>query len=104
HPRTLVSNLEAVAPQAGHVQKNVRHPVVGNDETIALRDVEPLDDAAELNDARSFAADLAASAAVARETAGRPLRSNLVRRHDAPTPPLSPGASFVRFESWPLSR
>src|SRR5262249_17231560 len=104
YPRALISNLKAVAPQARHVQKNVGHPVVGNDEAIAFGDIEPLDGAAELDDARRFAADLAASAAFARETAGRPVRSHLVLRHDAPTPPLSPGASRVRFESWPLSR
>jgi hypothetical protein len=99
--RPLVGNLETVAPQAGHVQKNVGHPVVGDNETVTLGDIEPLDGAGELDDARSFGADVSAGAAAGRQTAARPFRSNSVRRHDAPTPPLSPGASCVRFESWP---
>jgi hypothetical protein len=37
--------LKAVAPQTGHVQKNIGHPVVGNDEAVALGDIEPFDDA-----------------------------------------------------------
>ena len=104
HARAFIGDLEAVAAQARHVQENVGHPVIGNDETVALGDVEPFDDAGELDDARRLVADLAARAAVDSQTAARPLRSNSVRRHDAPTPPLSPGASCVRFESWPLRR
>src|SRR5215471_17476996 len=102
--RALIGDLEAVAPQASHVQENVRHPVVGNDETVALGDIEPLDDAGEFDDARGFVADLGTDTAAARQSAARPFRSNSVRRHDAPTPPLSPGASCLRFESSPSSR
>src|SRR5262249_57289215 len=98
--RGLIGDLEAVAPQAGHVQENVGHPVVGNNEPVALGDVEPFDDAGEFDDARGLVADLATGAAAGRQTAARPLRSNSVRRHDAPPPPLSPRASSVRFASW----
>ena len=101
NPRALVGDLETVAPQTRDVQKNVGHPVVGNDEAISFGHIEPLDDAAQLDDASRLARDLATGGAVARQTAGRPLRSNSVRDHDAPTPPLSPGATCVRFESWP---
>jgi hypothetical protein len=104
HPRPFIGDLEAIAPQARHVQQNVGHPVIGNNEAIALGDVEPFDDAGELDDARGLVADLAARAAVDFQTAARPLGSNSVRRHDAPTPPLSPGASCARFESWRLRR
>src|SRR5262249_43511370 len=75
-----------------------------NDETVALGDIEPLDDAGEFDDARRLVADLGTDAAAARQSAARPFRSNSVRRHDAPTPPLSPGASCLRFESSPSSR
>src|SRR5262245_31056633 len=101
---TLVCDLESVAPQTGHVQEDVGHPVVGNDEAVTLGDVEPLDDAGELDDARGLVTDLATGAAGDTQTAAGPRRSNSVRGHDAPTPPLSPGASCARFESWPLSR
>jgi hypothetical protein len=86
------------------MQKNVGHAVVGNDEAIALGDIEPLDAARELDNARGFVADFAAGGAVRSQPAARPLRSHFVRRHDAPTPPLSPGASCVRFESFPSRR
>src|SRR4029453_6288444 len=71
-------------------------------EALALGDVEPLDDAGEFDDPRGLVTDLATGAAGDTQTAAGPLRSNSVRGHDAPTPPLSPGASCVRFESWPL--
>src|SRR5258707_15761619 len=78
------------------MQGEVGHPVVGNDGAEARGDVEPLDDAAELNDARSLAPDPATGAALNPQTAARPLRSNSIRRHDAPTPPLMSGAPKVR--------
>ena len=53
-----------VATQAGHVQEDVGHPIVGNDEAVALGDVEPLDDAGELDDAHGLIAHLTAQAAV----------------------------------------
>jgi hypothetical protein len=65
------------------VQEDVGHPVIGNDEAVSLGDVEPFDDAGELDDARRLVAEFAASAAVDFQTAARPLRSNSVRRHDA---------------------
>ena len=45
HARAFIGGLVSVAAQAGHVQKNVGQPVIGNDEAITLGDVEPLDDA-----------------------------------------------------------
>src|SRR5262245_44213907 len=104
HARTLVSSLETVAAQAAHVQKNIGHAVVGNDEAKALGDVEPLDRAAELDDARGLVADFSAGSTVRFQPAARSLRSHFVRSHDAPTPPLNPGASCVRFESVPSRR
>jgi hypothetical protein len=43
--RAFLRGLESVAPQAGHMQQNVRHAIVRNDEAITLGDIEPLDDA-----------------------------------------------------------
>ena len=60
--RTLIGDLEAVAPQARHVQEDVGHAVVGNDEAVSLGDIEPLDDAGELDDARGLVTDLATGA------------------------------------------
>ena len=62
--RAFIGDLKAVAAQAGHVQEDVGHPVVGNDEAVALGDIEPFDDAGELDDARGLIADLTADAAV----------------------------------------
>ncbi len=50
--RAFISRLESVAPQAGHVQQDVRHPVVGNDETESLRYVEPFDEAGDFDEIR----------------------------------------------------
>ena len=50
HPRTFVGRLVAVAAQARHVQKYVGHPVVGNDESKTLGDIEPLDDAGQFDE------------------------------------------------------
>ena len=41
---------EAVTAQAGHVQQHVGHAVVGNDEAKSLGDVEPFDDARQLDE------------------------------------------------------
>src|SRR6185295_11427268 len=95
----LVGNLEAVAAQTGHVQEDVGHAVVGNDKAVTLRDVEPLDDAGELDDARRLIGDIRLGLTAGPQPAARHLRSHLVRRHDAPTPPRIPGASSERFNS-----
>src|ERR1041385_2433886 len=44
-PCALIGGLIAVTAQAGHMQKDVRHSVVGDDEPKSLRNIEPLDDA-----------------------------------------------------------
>ena len=44
HPRTFVRSLIAVAPQHRDVQQHVRPTIVGYDETVALRGIEPFDD------------------------------------------------------------
>ena len=49
-PRTFIGGLVAVAAQARHVQKNVGHAVVGNDESKTLGDIEPLDDTGQLDE------------------------------------------------------
>ena len=92
--RALIGDLEAVAPEAGHVQENIGHPVVGDDEAVALGDVKPFDDAGELDDARRLVTNTRHRGAVDPQTAARSLRFHSVRRHDAPTPPLR------RFQSW----
>src|SRR5262245_20380125 len=91
--RAFVCDLEAVAPQARHVQENVWHAVVGNDESISFGYIEPLDDAGELNDARRLVTNVVPRGAANPQTAARPLRFNSVRRHDAPTPPASASRS-----------
>ena len=48
-PRALISGLIAVAPEHCDVQQNVRPTIVGNDETVALRCVEPFDDAGDFD-------------------------------------------------------
>ena len=55
--RTFVSGLEAVAPQARHMEQDIRHSVIGQDKAIALRDIEPLDDARDLDDGRAGLVD-----------------------------------------------
>src|SRR5262249_6952727 len=72
------------------MQENVRQPVVGNDESISLGHIEPLDDAGELDNARGFLANIAdRRCAVRCDTCPRPFRPNAVRRrHDCPTLPL----------------
>ena len=59
HARAFIGGLEAVAAQAGHVQENVRAAIVRHDESIALGDIEPLDDAGELDDGRRLVGDIA---------------------------------------------
>jgi len=48
--RALMSGLESIATQAGHVQKHVGHAVVGDDEPEPLGDIEPFDHARNLDD------------------------------------------------------
>src|SRR5215831_15947401 len=50
NPSTLIGGLVAVAAQTSHVQKYVRHPVVRDDESEALGDIEPLNDTAQFNE------------------------------------------------------
>jgi len=49
-PRAFIGRLEAVTSQARHVKEDVRHPVVGHDETKTLGHIEPLDDAGQLDE------------------------------------------------------
>ncbi len=52
--------MEAVAPEAGDVDENVAElAAVGQDETVALGDVEPFDGAGNFDDPRivAFVAD-----------------------------------------------
>ena len=46
--RTFIRRLVAVAAKAGHVQENVSHAVIRNDEAITLGNVEPFDNARNL--------------------------------------------------------
>jgi hypothetical protein len=48
----FIGGLVAVAAQTGHVEQNVPRAAVRHDEAVALRDVEPLDDADHLDDIR----------------------------------------------------
>src|SRR5262249_24600699 len=43
--RTVIRGLVSVAPKHSDVQKDVRPPIVGYDETISLGGIEPFDDA-----------------------------------------------------------
>ena len=52
--RAFVGCLISVAAQAGDVQQHVGAAIVGNDESITLGDVKPLDDAADLDHRRRF--------------------------------------------------
>jgi hypothetical protein len=49
-PRTFIGALKPVATKACDVKQNVRHPVVGNDEAESLRNIEPFDAPAHLNE------------------------------------------------------
>src|SRR5215510_7461776 len=85
-PRALIGHLEAVAAQTCHMQENVWQPVIGHDEAVSLGYVKPLDDAAELDNARNFITDIADRSAIGADTNPRPLGSNAIRRsHDRPT-------------------
>jgi len=82
YPRAFIRSLKAVSSQAGNVQKNVRHPVVGNDESETLRDVKPLNDAGQLDEiSRRFFDEL--SDRPRPEICPRHFRFDPVRRHDA---------------------
>src|SRR5215467_8145579 len=50
NPSTLIGGLVTVAAQTSHVQKYVGHPVVRDDETETLRDIEPLNDTAQFDE------------------------------------------------------
>jgi hypothetical protein len=47
---TFIRGLETVASKARHVKQDVCPPRVGYDEAVTLGDIEPLDDAGELDD------------------------------------------------------
>src|SRR5215470_16584529 len=85
-PRPLIGHLKAIAAQTCHMQENVWQSVVGHDEAVSLGYVEPLDDAAELDNARNFITDIADRFAICSDTNPWPLGSNAIRRsHDRPT-------------------
>src|SRR5262249_3013596 len=71
-------------------------PVVGHDEAVSLGYVEPLDDAAELDNARNFITDIADRCAISADTNSWPLGSNAIRRsHDpARRSPPAPSAKW----------
>jgi hypothetical protein len=51
HPGALKGSLEAVPPEAGHVEKDIAgRAIVGQDKTVALCNVKPLDRARNLNE------------------------------------------------------
>ena len=62
--RALIGDLMTVTTQTRRVQENIGHSVVGNDEAVALGDVEPFDDASKLDDPRRLIVGLDTSAAV----------------------------------------
>ena len=45
----FIGGLEAVAPQAGHVQQHIGGTIIGDDEAEALRHIEPFDRAGYFN-------------------------------------------------------
>jgi hypothetical protein len=45
-----MGSLEAVAPEAGHVQEHIRETVIRDDEAEAFGNVEPLDPTGHLDD------------------------------------------------------
>src|SRR6185312_10369000 len=53
-PCSLVSRLIAVAPKHRDVKQYVRPAIVGNDEAIPLRGVEPFDDARYFDEIGGF--------------------------------------------------
>src|SRR5215470_6735279 len=95
-PRPLIGHLKAIAAQTCHMEENVRQPVVGHDEAVSLGYVEPLDDAAELDNARNFITDIADRSAISADTNSWPLGSNAIRRsHDpARRSPPAPSAKW----------
>src|SRR3954453_8425488 len=56
--RTFIGNLEPVAAQTRHVQKNVRQAIVRNDESVALGYIKPFNNAGQLDDARRIISDV----------------------------------------------
>jgi hypothetical protein len=87
--RALIGDLETTAPQARNGQKNVGYPIVEDDDAKAYRDVERLDDAAELDDAHGLLTSLTLDLAVDLHTAAQPVQIHFVRRHDTPTAVVS---------------
>jgi hypothetical protein len=61
HPGAFKNGLISVAAQTSHMQQDVLHPVVRNDETEPLGDVKPLDDAGNLHEIHRVAAGLGVS-------------------------------------------
>src|SRR5262245_31504354 len=65
------------------MQEDVRQPVVGNNEPVALGDIKPFDDPGELNDTRrGLVGDLTDGLVPQREACWT-LWPQFVRRHDA---------------------
>ena len=50
----FVGGLISAGPKAGHVQKNVSEPIVGNDESISLGRIEPFNGARDLENFQSL--------------------------------------------------
>ena len=71
--RAFIGDLEAVAAQARHVQEDVRQAIVGNDESKSLGDIEPLDDAGKLDDARRLIGEIAHRFPVGSDACAGPL-------------------------------
>jgi hypothetical protein len=86
--RPLMGGLVAVPAQARDVQENIRHAVVGQDESEPLGDVEPLDAAAHLDKVEGLLGrGLFAPQGVARRTppdGGHRIRTEIVRHEPDP--------------------
>ncbi len=83
NPRALVGRLVTVAPQARHVQQNIRHAAVGYDESIALGNIEPFYHAGELGYGRSrLVYEVSERVRPRFDTAQLALGPHFVRRHD----------------------
>jgi hypothetical protein len=80
------------------MQQDIRHAVVGNDESVALGDIEPLDRTGELDDVRRFIGNVTRVLQVEPIRAGR-LCVDAVRRHDAARCHSDLGVSSGRCES-----
>src|SRR5262245_61226370 len=78
----LIGGLVAVAAQTSHVQKYVWHPIVRDDESEALRDIEPLNDTTHFDEIGRRFIDEISDRSLA-EIGPSHFRFDPVRRHDA---------------------